>query len=29
MFELQVWAVIPETVLKMQTMDYDEEVVLP
>lgn len=24
-FELQVWVTIPETVVKMQTMDYDED----
>lgn len=28
-FELQVWVSLPETAVKMQTMDYDEEVVLP
>ena len=28
-FELQVWVFLPETAVKMQTMDYDEEVVLP
>lgn len=28
-FELQVWVSLPEPAVKMQTMDYDEEVVLP
>lgn len=28
-FELQVWVSLPEAAVKMQTMDYDEEVVLP